>query len=143
MQIDPFVFHRFPQALDKHIVPPGATPVHAELAPQILDCLHELMRGELAALIGIHNLRPAMAAECLLQHIDRMAGLQRDGDLRCQYTARGPVHYGGEVDEAFGHRNVGRIQCPNLVDPVDVQTAQQTGVNFMAGVLLAGARLSV
>ena len=43
MQIDPFVFHRFPQALDEHIVPPGTAPVHTELAPLFLDGLHELM----------------------------------------------------------------------------------------------------
>ena len=78
MQIHPLVFHRFPQALDEHIVPPGSAPIHAEFATPFLDGLHEFMRGELAALVGIHNLRPAIAAECLLQHIDRMAGLQRD-----------------------------------------------------------------
>src|SRR3954453_14723122 len=104
MQIDPFVFHRFPQALDEHIIPPGSAPVHAELATLFLDGLHKLMRGELAALVGIHNLWSAMATERLLQHIDSMAGLQREGDLRCQYPA---LHYGGKVDEAFGHRNVG------------------------------------
>jgi hypothetical protein len=36
------------------------------------------MCGELAALIGIHDLRLAMAMERLLQHIDGMAGFQRD-----------------------------------------------------------------
>jgi len=76
VQIDPFVFHRFPQALDEHIILPCSTPVHAELATLFLDRLHKLMRGELAALVGIHNLRLAMAIECFLHHIDRMASLQ-------------------------------------------------------------------
>lgn len=61
MQIHPLVLHRFPQAFDKHIVPPGSPPVHTEVAPLTLDRLHELMRDELAALIGIHDLWLAMA----------------------------------------------------------------------------------
>ena len=48
MQIHPFIFHRFPQALDEYIVPPGSAPVHAEVATLFPDGLHELMRGELA-----------------------------------------------------------------------------------------------
>ena len=82
MQVHPLVFHRFPQVLDKYIVSPGSAPVHAEIfTPSTLDGLHELLRGELATLISIHDLRLAMAMERLLQHIDGMAGLQRDRDL--------------------------------------------------------------
>jgi hypothetical protein len=46
----------------EHIILPCSTPVHAELATLFLDAyrLHKLMRGELAALVGIHNLRLAM-----------------------------------------------------------------------------------
>ena len=95
------------------------------------------MRVELAALVGIHNFRPTMAAECFLQHIDRMAGLQGYRHLCCQYTPRGPIHDRGKVDEPFGHWDVGRIQCPNVVGPVDVQTAQQIEVYFMALDLIA------
>ncbi len=94
MQIHSLVFHRFPQALDEHIIPPGSAPVHAEVTPPILDGLHELMRGELTALTGIHNLRFAMVVECLLQHIDCMASLQRDCRLCAQYAGRGPVYDG-------------------------------------------------
>lgn len=60
MQIDPFVFHQFPQALNEYIVPLGAAPVHAELATLFLDGLHGLLQGELVALADIHDLRPAM-----------------------------------------------------------------------------------
>jgi hypothetical protein len=42
--------------------------------------MHECLRGKLAALIGIHNLWLAMARARLVQHIDRMAGLQRERD---------------------------------------------------------------
>ena len=62
------------------MIPPGFAPVHAEMTPPILDRLHERPRGKLAVLVGIHNLWLAMASEHLVQHIDRMAGLQRDRD---------------------------------------------------------------
>jgi hypothetical protein len=80
MYVHPLVFHRFPQALDEHIISPGTAPVHAAVAPPILDRMHKRLRGNLAPLVGIHNLRLAMAIERLLQHIDRMAGLQRNRD---------------------------------------------------------------
>ena len=80
MEIHPLIFYRFPQPLDEHIIPPGSTPVHAEVTAPILARMHECLRGKLAALIGIHHLWCAMARERLVQHIDRMAGLQRDRD---------------------------------------------------------------
>jgi hypothetical protein len=39
---------------------------HAELTPLIVGGLHELLRGELAALIGMHHLRFAMMSDHLL-----------------------------------------------------------------------------
>ncbi len=98
MQIDPLVFYRLPQTLNEHIIPPGSASVHADLATPILDGLHELMRGELAALVGIHNLGRSMVIERLLQYIDRMAGLQRDRHLCGQH--------------------------PNLVGPLDGESPQ-------------------
>ena len=44
MQIHLLVLHRLPQALDEHIVPPGAIPIHAELALLFPEGLHNLMR---------------------------------------------------------------------------------------------------
>ena len=83
-----------------------------------------------------------MASERLLQHIDDVTGLQRDGDLRGQRLAAGPIYDGGQGYKPFGHRNIRRIQCPHLVGLVDGKSAQQVGINFMAGVFLAGARFS-
>lgn len=143
MQIHPLVLHRFPQALNEHIISLGPAPIHAGFAALFLDRLQEFMGSELAALVGVHNFRPTMAAECFLQHIDRMAGLQHDRYLCCQDTPRGPIHDGGKVDEAFSHWDVGRVQCPNLVGPIDVQAPQQVRINLMSGVLLAGSRLSL
>ena len=72
-----------------------------------------------------------------------MTGLQRDGDLRGQHRTADPIHDGGTRDEPFGHWDLGRIECPHLVGAVDGEPAQQIGIHFMPGVLLAGARLPV
>jgi hypothetical protein len=51
----------------------------------IFDGLYELLRGELAALVGMYNFWFAMASERFLSHVDSVTGLQRDGDLRGHY----------------------------------------------------------
>ena len=77
------------------------------------------------SLYCVHNLRLAMASERLLQHIDDVTGLQRDGDLLGQYLAAGPIHDGGQIDKPFGHRNIRCIQCPHLVGLVGGEPAQR------------------
>ena len=64
---------------------PGSTSVHAELTSLFLEGMHKRLCAELTAFVGIHHLQPAMTRERLVQHLDRMTGLQRDGDLRGQH----------------------------------------------------------
>ena len=72
-----------------------------------------------------------------------MAGLQRDRYLCGQDTPRSPIHDGGKVDEAFGHWDEGRVQCQDLVGPIDGKVPQQLRINLVARVLLAGSILSI
>src|ERR1700757_3578503 len=46
-QVDPFVLHRPPQALDKDVVVAASASVHADLDPMIPQHLGELKAGEL------------------------------------------------------------------------------------------------
>src|ERR1700745_3936864 len=64
-QIDPFVLHGPPQALDKDVVVAAPTPIHADLDPMILQHLGELATGELRALISIEDARLAEPGEGL------------------------------------------------------------------------------
>src|SRR5215813_3708029 len=52
-QIDPFVLHGPPQALDKDIVVAAPASVHADLNPVIPQHLGKLVAGELHALISM------------------------------------------------------------------------------------------
>jgi hypothetical protein len=83
------------------------------------------LRAERTGLVGVHNLRFAVASERLLEHLDCMTSLQRESDLLGQYLATGRVHNGCEVDEPFCHRDVGHIPCLHLVRPVDGESAKQ------------------
>ena len=116
---------------------PGSTSVHAELASLLFDGIHKRLCVELTALVVIHHLQPTMTRERLVQYLDHMTGLQRDGNLRGQHRTAGPIHDGGARDEPFGHWDVDRIECPHLGGAVDGEPAQQIGIHFMPGMLLA------
>ena len=50
-----------------------------------------------------------MVAECLLQHMDRMAGLQGDRDLCGQDFSAGRIDSGNKVDKPFRYGNIGLL----------------------------------
>ncbi|MEY3937568.1 MAG: hypothetical protein RL659_409, partial [Pseudomonadota bacterium] len=79
----------------------------------------ELLGGELATLVGVDDLRNAIACEGLLEDLAGMTGLRRDGHFVGQHLAAGHVHDGGEIDEASRHGNVGGIQRPDLIGLAD------------------------
>src|SRR5205807_7249677 len=54
-QIDPFVLHGPPQALDKDVVVTAPASIHADLDPVIPQHRGERVAGELRALIGIED----------------------------------------------------------------------------------------
>src|SRR5438094_10379667 len=63
VQINVLVFDRFPQPLDKHVVAPAALAIHADTDALTLQHTEEVAAGELAALIGIHDLGHAVFRE--------------------------------------------------------------------------------
>ena len=138
LEIHALVFHTAPETLDEHVVTPRATPVHAELAAPGQQNVGELRCSELTALVGVDDLRRAVAQERLLNHLFGMAGLQRDCHLVRQHLAAGHIHHRRQVHEAPFHRNVGRIEGPHLVGAGDGQLAQQVGVDLVPRVSPAG-----
>src|SRR5271154_527973 len=54
-QVDPFVLHGPPQALDEDVVVAAPASIHADLDPVIPQHLGERVAGELRALIGIED----------------------------------------------------------------------------------------
>src|SRR5215467_11763440 len=69
-QIDPFVLHGPPQALDKDVVVAAPASVHADLDTVIRQHLGKLVAGELRALIGIEGAGRTEPGEGLAQRLD-------------------------------------------------------------------------
>ena len=76
-QIDPFVLHGPPQALDKDIVVAAPASVHADLDPVIPQHLRKVTAGKLRALISIEDAGIAEPSEGLAQRLDTEPRRQR------------------------------------------------------------------
>src|SRR5271168_776235 len=68
-QVDLLVFDRTPQPLDKHIVAPGAATIHADRDPILQQKSGEGGAGELTALVGVEDLRPAVSGQCFANRL--------------------------------------------------------------------------
>ena len=70
MQVDFLVLHAFPKPFDEDIIDPAALAIHAHLDATVLDQADELRAGERAALVGVDDLRRAMALNGFLNGFD-------------------------------------------------------------------------
>ena len=61
VQVDLLVFEAAPQPLDEDVVHAPALAVHADHDPVPFQGAGEVVASELAALVGIEDLRPAIA----------------------------------------------------------------------------------
>ena len=96
--------------------------------------------GELAALVGVEDLRRAIRGQGLIQRVRAEARVQRVRQPPSQHVAARPVHDRHQVEEAAPHRDVGDVGAPDMVRPLDPQIPQQIRVNPVLGVRRAGPR---
>ena len=75
-----FVLHGSPESFDKDIVSPGTLAIHADANLVFLEILGECLAGELAALIGVHDLGLAVFGNRFFECIQAKAGVHRDRD---------------------------------------------------------------
>src|SRR5437660_902326 len=57
-----------------------------------------------------------------------------------QHRAAYPVHDHHQVEEALGHRDVGDVRAPDLIDPLDRNPTEQVGVDLVGHRRLARVR---
>ena len=100
------MFHASPQPLDKHIISPRATTIHAEFRTASEHGVRELLSGELTALIGVDDLRDAKLCKRLLDDLDGVMRLKRGGGLVREHSATGYIYHRREIDKAVRHRDV-------------------------------------
>src|SRR3954452_24026548 len=106
-KVDLLALDRSPEPLDEDVVAPGTLAVHADGDPVLGQRPGEGPAGELAALVGVEDLRPAVADQSLFQRLDAERRLQGDRQPPGENPTAEPVDDRGEVDEPARHRNVG------------------------------------
>src|ERR1700751_3479677 len=111
-QVDPFVLHGPPQALDEDVVVAAPASVHADLDPAIPRHLGELVAGELRALIGIEDVGLAEPGEGLAQRLDTEPRRQRVRQPPGQHPSGRPVDDRDQVQKPLLHGYVGYVSCP-------------------------------
>src|SRR5439155_26882037 len=74
VEVELFVFETAPQPLDKDVVHAAAFAVHADRDALPLQGTGKIVTGELAALVGIEDFRPAIARERFLERLDAKIG---------------------------------------------------------------------
>lgn len=92
MQVDAFIFDRPPEPLDHDVVHPASLAIHGNAGAGLLEHGGECIAGKLAALIGIEDLRTAIALQGLFQGRNAEIGIQGVGQPSGQGLAPGPAH---------------------------------------------------
>ena len=87
-QVNLLVFDRAPEAFDENVAQAPAFAVHGDFHSVRLEHAGELRAGELAALIGVEDLRKAVSCERTFaqSHADRR--IQRIGKFPCSTQRR-------------------------------------------------------
>ena len=142
VQIDTLVFERVPETLDEDVVPPSALSVHRDLYPSLPEELGELPTRELAAMIGVEDLRPAIAAQPLLQGLLPGRTVQGVRQPPRKHRARRPVHDRHQIVKTSLHW-IGYVRAPHLVGQLDPQMAKTIRIDPMASIRRRGLRLAV
>src|SRR5205814_2396816 len=140
VEVHLLVFEASPQSLHEDVVHAAALAVHADRYAVALQRAGEVVTGELAALVSIGNLESTIPGERFLERLDTRLSTERVRQPPRQYGAAHPVHDDDEVEEALGHRDIGNVRAPDLVDPLDRDAPEQIRVDFVRRSCLARAR---
>lgn len=82
---------------------------------------------ELYSLIGIDDPGPPMFPDGIFQDIHTALRLQTIGDAPSHDLSGIYINHGGTIHKTFSHGNIGDIDTPHLVGPVDMQVSQKIG----------------
>ena len=143
VQIHLLVFDAFPEAFHEYVVSPAPFPVHADLDAVMRQESREFLAGELAALIGIEDLRQAIVGQGVLHCVQTEIRRERVGEPPRQHPATGPVEDRKQIHKASRHRDIGNIGGPDLIGSRDLQVAQEIGVDLMGRMPTAERRLPI
>ena len=113
----------------KTFVHPPALAVHRYPYRGLFEYLGEVLAGELAPLVGIEDLRPAVLGQSLRQGLRTEVAVQRVRQAPRQHRTRRPVHDCHQILESSLHRDVGDVGAPHLVRPIDPHIPEQIRID--------------
>ena len=126
--VDVLPFNRTPEPFDEGIVGGAAPAVAADAAAGGEQGLLVGQTRELAALVGIEDVRGRGDAQGIGQSLEAEAHIERVGELPTEHIVRVPVEHGGQIKEAFGHGHAGNVGAPDLVGGRRRPVPQQVGI---------------
>ena len=129
MKIHMVVLDGFPESLDPNIVKSPAFSIHGDLDTLILQVLGPHCARVLAALIRVEDLRSAVLAYGILEHLQAPGCSQGVADAPAQDLATVDIHDRRQVHEPLLHRDVSDVRAPHLIGVGHLQVAQQVRPN--------------
>ena len=133
VQVELLVYQAETQQLEEQVVKIRDIAVYADRDLILDEQDGEVCKSELAALIGVEDLRYNMPGQSILQRLDTERGLHSDGEKKRQQEQRERVEQGGEIDKTFRDRDIGDVHSAQLVRQQDLHAAQQIGIELCKG----------
>src|ERR1700722_681412 len=119
------IFDASPKTLYKNIVDSPAFAIHADPNLVGLQQAGELGTRELTTLIGIEDLRGAIALNSILGHLSAPFGRHGVADAPIDHKTALKVYDRTQAHISSPHGNGGNIHCPYLIYPVKRQDLEQ------------------
>ena len=120
-EVDFLIFDRPPQPFDHDIVAPRALAVHANRDLGRLQGHQKGPRGELAALIRVHDLWRAMPRQGVAERFHARLRLERNREPPGEHLAAEPVDDRHQIHEPPGHGHIRDVHRPHVVRAGDGQ----------------------
>lgn len=92
----------------------------------------EVGTRKLTALIRVEDLRLSVTSQRIFYDLKTIVSFKRNRQVQRQYLATAPINNRGKMDKAPHHRDVGDVNCPDLIGPIHDWVAKQIEIDFMA-----------
>lgn len=123
MQVNIFVFHAAPEALDEDIIESPSSTVHADQYLMVLQAPGKVVTGELGPLVGVEHHRLS-AAEGLAQGLHTEPRVQRVGQTPGQNLPAVPIDDRHQVQKPPSHGEIRDVTRPYQVGSVNGHVSQ-------------------
>lgn len=127
-QVEIFVLHTAPEALNEDVVEGPPVSVHADVDASGFQAAGEIRCRKLHALIRIED-RWRTPSQRLLQCLYTEGPVERVGELPSQHETTEPVKNRDQIHETVPHGYVGDVRRPDQIGSSDFQIAQQIGID--------------